>query len=163
MKFRKDEIIIPIGDVYPANILVVVGYENDGILLAHPVGGGLQYRLTSADSLGFRAVSKEEWESPLWRRTTFAIEGFDETFLGWTDGRKWNGWAMPYFEFCEAEKVVELLGDGHRQFIAEKDIFRTQGQDGDEDWEGRFITVLGGTEVKVYGIGAGSWIWDEIV
>ena len=45
----------------------------------------------------------------------------------------------------------------------ERDAFVTRTQDGENEvWPGQDITVLGGAALKVYPIGAGAWIWDEI-
>lgn len=163
MKFRKGDIVVPTEAVYPTGALAVDGYDNDGSLLVHPLGGGLQFRFKPAAEGQFRAVPKCEQESPLWRRSKFQIEGVEAEFDGWTDGRLWNGWAMPYFEFEQAERVVKLLTEGQGRFDSERDSFVTRSSDGkNEIWEGQTIIVLGGPHVKVYGVGAGAWIWDEI-
>ena len=163
MKFTKGEIIVPVESVYPTGALAVDGYGQDGSLLAHPLGGGLQLCFKPIAEGQFRVVPKSEQESPLWRRSRFEIEGVEAEFAGWTDGRLWNGWAMPYFEVAEAERVLKLLTDGQGRFDSEKDCFVTRNSDGeDEIWEGRQIPVVGGQQVRVYGVGAGAWIWDEV-
>jgi hypothetical protein len=84
MRFKKDSIVVRDDSTYPEGALVVDGLAPSGDLLAHPLGGGLH-------------------------RAHFEIEGVDGKFAGWSDGRVWNGWAMPYFEFPEAEKVVAAM------------------------------------------------------
>jgi hypothetical protein len=163
MRFTKGEIVVPTEAVYPTGALAVDGYEKDGTLLAHPVGGGFQLRFKPSGEREFRVVSAEEQESIPWRRSTFEIEGVDERFSGWTDGRRWNGWAMPFFEFSEAERVFQVLTQGKGAFDSERDCFSIRNTDGeDETWEGKQVPTLGEKIVKVYAIGAGSWIWDEI-
>jgi hypothetical protein len=162
MSFTKGDIIIPVEAVYPSGALSVDGYEADGTLLAHPLGGGLQYRFKTGAEKRFRVVPKAETESALWRRAKFSIEGVETEFQGWTKGQLWNGWEMPYFEFGEAQRVIEMLTDPKGKYDAERDCFVSPNSDGEEDiWEAVNVTMLGGATVKVYGIGAGAWIWDE--
>lgn len=163
MRFTKGNTIIPAEKPYPEGAMIVDGYESDGTLLAHPLGGGLQYRFKPEAERKFRIVEKNEASSPPWRRAKFSIEGVDETFSGWTNGRLWNGWAMPYFEFAEAQRVIELLTDPKGRFDAERDCFASSSSGGEEDfWRGELITILGGKQIRVYGVGAGAWIWEEI-
>jgi hypothetical protein len=161
MKFQKNDIIIPAERIYPDGALAVDGYEENGTLLAHPVGGGFQYRFKPDAEKKFRLVSLEEQNTAIWKRAEFSLEGEDESFAGWTDGEFWNGWAMPYFEFATAEKVVASLLGANGRYDAQSDSFVTQGQD-EEIWPAQNITLVGGQTIKVYGIGAGSWTWDEI-
>ena len=37
-----------------------------------------------------------------------------------------------------------------------------EGTDGDDSWPPTIIKVLGGTEIKVYPVGAWAWIWDQV-
>lgn len=162
MKFTKGDIIIPVEAVYPDGALTVDDYESDGTLLAHPLGGGFQYRLPPGAESKFRVVPSSEAEGALWRRSRFVIEGTDSVFQGWTDGRDWNGWAMPHFEFSEAQRVIESLTDFNGKYDVGRDCFVTRvADDEDEVWEAQSVTLLGGAQIKVYGIGAGSWIWEE--
>ena len=39
-------------------------------------------------------------------KKVFTIDGFDYVYIGYTSGRRWNGWATPYFEFAEALEVM---------------------------------------------------------
>jgi hypothetical protein len=163
MRFKKDDIIIRVAEVYPNGAMTVDGYEPDGTLLAHPLGGGFQFRIKSTAEKQFRIVLKSESEGGLWRRAKFAIEEADTEFEGWTNGKCWNGWAMPYFEFVEAQRVVELLTDPKGKYDAVRDCFISINGDGEEEiWEAVNVSLLGGVQIKVYGIGAGSWIWDEM-
>ena len=164
MKFTKGDIIIPAQEVYPNGALTVDGYEKDGTLLAHPLGGGFQYRLKPNAEQKFRIVTDDEKAGPLWRKAKFEVEGVEAEFNGWTDGNSWNGWAMPHFEFNEAKRVVDVITDSKGRYDAEQDCFVTTDTDGeDEVWESQTITLLGNQQVKVYGVGAGSWIWDESI
>jgi hypothetical protein len=163
MSFTKGDIIIPVESVYPNGALTVDGHEADGTLLAHPLGGGFQYRFKPGAERQLRVVPATEAASPLWRRCKFAIERVDNEFQGWTNGRLWNGWAMPYFEHTEAQRVIEAVTDSKWNHDAVRDCFISTNSDGEEEiWPAQLITALGGQQVKVYGIGAGAWIWDEV-
>jgi hypothetical protein len=161
-RFTKGDTIVPAEAIYPSGAMTVDGYEPDGTLLAHPLGGGLQYRFKPGIQRKFRVVPNTEAASPSWRRGRFEIEGLDAEFRGWTNGRLWNGWAMPYFERSEAQQVLEALTDSEGGYDVERDCFVSASTDGEEDiWPAESITVLGGQRLKVYGIGAGAWIWEE--
>lgn len=41
-EFKTGDKIILVEAVYPNGAMVVVGYEQNGTLLAHPLGGGLE-------------------------------------------------------------------------------------------------------------------------
>jgi hypothetical protein len=58
--------------------------------------------------------------------------------------------------------VVDVLTESKGRYDAERDCFVTFDTDGtDEIWESQTITLLGSQQVKVYGVGAGAWIWEE--
>ena len=107
---------------------------------------------------GFRAVAESEQRGQLWRKAAFSLDGLDGNFSGWTCGMLWNGWAMPQFEPDVARRIVEAVGG---RYLKSGDYFLTPSQDGDpEEWAGDEIELLGGQKLKVYPVGAGSWIWD---
>ena len=69
---------------------------------------------------------------------------------------------MPFFEFGEAQRVIETLTDFKGKYDSGHDCFVTRiADDEDEVWEALNVTLLGGAQTKVYGVGAGSWIWEE--
>lgn len=161
LTFSKGDILIPFNKVYPDGAILCDGYESDGTLLGHPVGGGLQYRLKAGSEGMFRAVGQSEIENGVWKQSTFSIEGIDGGFVGWTDGRHWNGWAMPCFEFSESQRVIAMMDNPNSRYGQGSDAFVTTGGDGEEEiWMGRWIEEKGGERIKVYPVGAGSWIWD---
>lgn len=95
MKFSKGDILVPKGKQFPEGAIVVDGYDAQGRLLMHPMGGGLQARLDVVSASVFRLVNEAERAGTLYRRAWFALAESDEAFVGWTDGRRWNGWEMP--------------------------------------------------------------------
>lgn len=161
MQFKKDSIVVRDDSTYPEGALVVDGLAPSGDLLAHPLGGGLQLILPAADLPRFALASELE-RTPLFHRALFEIEGVDAQFTGWSDGRVWNGWAMPHFEFPEAGKIIAAVAPSTGRYDAALDAFVTVTSDDElETWPAEIIALPDGGTVKVYPVGAGSWIWDE--
>ena len=162
MPFKKDDIIIKAEAVYPHGAMVVDGYDDQGRLLAHPMGGGLQYAIKVGAGGDFRRVTADEQQRPLWRTSRFALDGVDGAFKGWTNAQLWNGWGKPHFEPEEARKLIAAINDPKVRYDSAKDVFiTTNGEAEDEVWSAQLITVLGPSQVKVFPIGAGSWCWEE--
>lgn len=158
--FQKGTILIPAGHHYPDGALTVDGYDQSGNLLAHPLGGGFQYVIGPERVSSMREVRGDERQAAFYRHAKFAVDGVDGVFAGWMDGRRWNGWAMPYFERREAERVAGLFD---ARYDAGRDAYITISQDGEEEvWAAVDITVADGTSIRAYPIGAGAWIWDDL-
>lgn len=99
------------------------------------------------------------------RRSVFTIGDFADAYIGYTSGYLWNGWATPYFEKDEAERVVagyNELALFPMYYDADSDSYKTDDVDGfDGDcWQGEDIQTEDGTK-HLYGIGAYSWVWDD--
>ncbi|MCW3696343.1 hypothetical protein [Burkholderia cenocepacia] len=91
----------------------------------------------------------------------FNIDGGKE-YRGISDGKTWNGWAMPFFTF---EVACQFMEDHNKVAVHEKlvydaasDSFLYETEDYPDDPERFEATVIDG--VKYYGVGAGSWVWD---
>lgn len=163
MKFSKGDILVPKGKQFPDSAVIVDGYDQRGLLLMHPMGGGMQARLDAVSVSVFRLVDEAERAGTFYCRGRFALAESNEAFDGWSDGRRWNGWAMPRFERSEAERLIESLKDQRARFDAERDAFITVSQEGEEEgWPGESVVVSDGSVLTVYGVGAGAWIWDEV-
>lgn len=161
MIFKKGDIIIKNGGEYPADAMVVDGVAASGELLVHQIGGCLQLIVSDEEIHQFSRVSEYESVS-MFRKAVFQLEDFDEQFSGWSDGRLWNGWAMPYFEIEEATRVIAAISPDGGKYDSTSDAFITPAWDDEvELWAGVLITLPDGEKVKVYPIGAGSWIWDS--
>ena len=99
------------------------------------------------------------------RRSVFTIDSFADAYIGYTSGYLWNGWATPYFEKDEAERVVASyneLAELPIYYDAKIDAFKIDelmGFDGTE-WQGEDIQTEDGIK-HLYGIGAYSWVWDD--
>ena len=161
MQFNKGSIVVRDDSTYPEGALVVDGFAHSGDLLAHPLGGGLQLIVPAAELRRFALASELE-KTPVFHRALFEIEGADAQFEGWTEGRVWNGWAMPYFEFTEAGKVIGSMAVDTCRYDAASDAFVTVTSDDEEEtWSAEIIALPDGGTVKAYPVGAGSWIWEE--
>ena len=150
------------GKQFPDGAIVVDGYDSKVLLIAHLLEGEATMRLTALSASAFRRVGEGELVGALFRRERFALAESKEVFSGWTDGRTWNGWQMPRFEKVEAERLARGLGDGRWRFDTARDAFVTVSQAGkEESWTAGSIVVSDGSVVRVYGVGAGAWAWNE--
>jgi hypothetical protein len=74
--------------------------------------------------------------------------------------RRWNGWRMPYFPESSIPLVLALFPDV--SFDAELDAcVIAEPPEEPQTVNAETITTADGQRVKVYGVGAGSWTWDE--
>lgn len=80
------------------------------------------------------------------------------TFIAWTFDEVWNEWAVPHFEKGEADKVAKVH---NCKYFPQKDSFVFVQGNEIEEFEGLNIQKMEGPK-KVYAIGAGSWVWDEV-
>ena len=99
-------------------------------------------------------------------KAIFTIDGFAPAYIGYTNGDRWNGWATPHFEKDEAFKVMaDFNADADRvmQYDEIYDQFFTLDIDTMEleTWKGEDIQTDEGVK-HLYGIGAYSWVWDDI-
>lgn len=103
------------------------------------------------------------------QRGKFSIDSLlDTTFEGFTTGETWNGWACPYFGHDEAVAVlVASENNGYRWFYDPgADTFVVSHIEDPEGFEAqRFEATrinLDNEDIVVYGIGAFSWIWEQV-
>lgn len=143
----------------------------------YPQGGGMGYR-------GPRAKFMEEFERAempathhrinvtmdhLWDRADFAAPGEEVKlpafYPAYTNDSRWNGWVMPYFTLETARAMIEAEGWGDTMpYDAELDAFidKSSGYE-EEAWpvKGEILQTVDGP-LKLYGIGAGAWVWWEV-
>ena len=99
------------------------------------------------------------------QKALFTIDGFKYPHIGYTAGKRWNGWATPFFEIDEALAVMQEFNSCDPEFPMtynkETDTFTIEeigGFDGDE-WKGINYQTEEGIK-HLYGIGAYSWVWE---
>lgn len=141
-------------------LMTVVGELTDPVRLV-PQGGGFS---------GTMPLAKfKEHFKPVQGKLPFKAARFDADWLpndflleGYTDGRRWNGWAMPYLRLDQAQRLLAHMPDlrydaGRDAFI--QTIAEYDPPDNEDVFEACWISV-DGHAIKVYAIGAGSWCWD---
>ena len=99
-------------------------------------------------------------------KKVFTIDGFDYVYIGYTSGRRWNGWATPYFEFAEALEIMHDYNEcteTSMQYDKVYDQFYILDKESDEFevWKGKDYNTTEGIK-HLYGIGAYSMTWDNI-
>lgn len=82
------------------------------------------------------------------------------TLQAYSDGTRWNGWAMPCFTREVALQLTALMpivryDEARDAFVA------TIDEDEEELFRSRVVRV-GNQEVITYPIGSGSWCWEEL-
>jgi hypothetical protein len=88
------------------------------------------------------------------------------------EGERWNGWACPYFEHPEANRLLMAqIAAGHAaRYDGERDAYifaygieDPDYQPNDPRWIGEDPWVFAGMDLEghhVYPIGAWAWTWD---
>ena len=100
-------------------------------------------------------------------KKVFTIDGFDYVYIGYTSGRRWNGWATPHFEFAEVLEVMHEYNECSDEILMEYDkvydqFYKLDKDSGElETWKGEDYNTTEGIK-HLYGIGAYSWVWDDI-
>lgn len=159
--FFEGELIVRDDLKYPEGVLVVDGRDARGDLLVRPLGGGFQFILPSAEVARFQRVEPAE-TIEVFSPGTYALEGLDGQFAGWSDGSCWFGWEKPCFSREVAEGIVRATGcrwtceERTDEFVMANSAGR-----GFDHFSGEIIELGDGGSATVYFIGAGSWAWDK--
>lgn len=152
----------------------------------------LRSKMNSGEAL-ISHVIEATWDRPevvkLWRAGVFELDGMPEgqqRFSGYTDGCRWNGFAMPAFTFEETQRIMAAWNGMNNSRLWDTELavasydpandtftfawtgdLVTQGRVPTSDWEtydqftGNEVT-LDGVATKLYHCGAGSWTWRAI-
>lgn len=146
----------------------IIDHMRDGRVCFFAQGGGFQHAVSLADfaqhfkpapALRF-ALGRVTGE---WLTAEYVGGNDDVAFPAYLDGRKWNGWSMPYFTKETAADMLTASGNTWR-FDEASDAFIVadeQSDDGEVSYVGETIDV-GSERVHVYGVGAGCWTWDTV-
>lgn len=101
------------------------------------------------------------------RKSVFTIGEYPKAYIGYTSGKRWNGWATPHFEFEEAKRVAEGFNECAEYPMQYDNIYDqffildTETKEL-ETWKGIDIQTTEGIK-HLYGIGAYCWVWDEAI
>ncbi len=104
------------------------GSTGDTVAFTAQGGGFVQYLPRAAFEATFKPAPASSFAR---RHVTGEWLPEDLRLPAYTDGRRWNGWAMPYFDF-EVDEIFEAT-----------------------------TVQVDATSIKVYPIGAGCWCWCE--
>lgn len=139
---------------------VVVTRREGGRVFFVAHGGGFRQVAPEAQ---FDADFKWEVAPPAYRRIDTIMEMFKgEVFPAYSNGERWNGWALPYFEYQVAVKVAHMISNKTR-YDRDTETFTIPDDDYPAEpytYKSQLITV-NGAKIKVWGAGTGSWCWEE--
>lgn len=79
----------------------------------------------------------------------------------YSNGRRWNGWAMPYFTIESGKSLLGFMPD--LRYDSQRDAFVSKAYDDDQAEEEVFpaeTLVIDGRPIQTYAIGAGFWCWE---
>jgi DNA (cytosine-5)-methyltransferase 1 len=114
-------------------------------------------------------VQTNSGEKIMFHRATFVIDSIpDHQFQGFSDDDTWNGWACPYFEKAEAERILRASeANGFQwRFLPTRNAFEViltrQGSDQAPEFFAGVVIDIHGQPRTVYPIGAYSWIWETL-
>lgn len=92
----------------------------------------------------------------------FIIEDAEgQSFEGFQDGSRWNGWACPMFEKEEAIRVLDSREDFHWRYDVRADAFYIWLNEEDIDYPDEYIGFDRGDR-HLYAIGAWAWPWQAL-
>lgn len=97
------------------------------------------------------------------RAARFVIDTFgDDVFEGFTQGETWNGWARPFFIHEEAQKIVNAHKEQglNAYYNQQSDEFAFEVASSIGDYDVFPCVEISG--MKLYPVGAGCWIWEEV-
>jgi hypothetical protein len=124
-------------------------------------GGGFVHRAPRADfERDFRPATP-----PAFQAAHFSAEWLDEgtQLEGFSNGMRWNGWAMPYFSREAGLRLCTMLPS--LRFDADRNAFVSFCDDYPEGEQEEVFeacaVVVSGSPLELYPIGTGSWTWDE--
>lgn len=137
--------------------VVEIVSEADVVVFCNQGGGFMQ--TLSPDS--FHSEYDRVWVTS-WRACKIGADWLDFDVDAWTEGVRWNGWAVPYFELPAAFDLLKSMPD--LRFNFEKNCFEnpdySEGEGVLSIYESRMITV-DGRDIRVYDIGSGEYSWEE--
>lgn len=125
-----------------------------------PQGGGFVHNVPNAVFAADFVVMSSP--SP-WMAASFSIDDMEEVFEGFTNGRRWNGWEVPYFTREVAERVMKTFGCDEFSLTWDGDtIVHTDSAYPDEAQRIEPQTiVVDGVSHTVWQVGDG-WVWDKV-
>lgn len=92
------------------------------------------------------------------KKAIFTIDSHPSFYVGYTNGQRWNGWEMPYFDKKTTMRIIAELQDGacDSAFHWDGDTLIENDLAEGESFEVGTTTIDG---VTYYRIGDG-WVWE---
>lgn len=138
---------------------VQIHEQRDGKVVFFPQGGGPQRVMPQQEFERYFKVAPPPVYKPITVSADFLEDGRQLAAYG--NGRRWNGWAMPMFDRAVGLELCRACPN--IRYDLARDAFVADMGEGEEPEVYTATTVtVSGQELKVYPIGAGSWIWDEV-
>lgn len=108
----------------------------------------------------------DDFQLPALRPILVQLPALPGTFLAWSEGETWEGYAVPLFTLEVGRAIVEAHAEslpGLAAYDADEDrfIFARSSSDEPEQY-GPLARVLGDHVEKLYPIGAGRWRWSQV-
>ena len=138
---------------------VQVTEETDDVVWFCAQGGGFRHRVSKA---AFLETFKPAGPS-LFKEVLIQADHLPDgvKIKAYSNGRSWNGWAMPYFELDAGLELVKVLGGLSYDQEADVFVFNEEGlQSEDIERFNPHIIEVEGKCLKTYPIGTGSWCWE---
>ncbi len=162
MKFALGDVVVPRDARFPKGALVVDGYDEKGLLLAHQIGGGIELHIDDANAETLRVVDEAERAQAIFQQSTFRLPDSEDLFEGWTDGELCNGWEMPRFEIHVCQEIVQAKGEDSVWYDSRGDAFEVVSESEEQSYPAEKITTVNGTQLTTYAVGAGVWMWERV-
>lgn len=149
------DIILPRDGRFPVDALRVLSVDADGAVNVARLGGGLVRHIdaTALHGRGFRPVTDADKKASPWAMARFHFDG-DSPFYAWTNGSRWNGWAVPSFELDGFKAWLDGF-DGMDSWAYDEaeDTFVLNVAGQCEPWtvRGEFVPAVGATLYRVDG------------
>lgn len=140
--------------------------RSDGVVSFHALGGGFSRRLPEHTfDQDFKATELPEVLYPF----KFSGDWLEAEYIGYTDGNRWNGWAMPLVTKETFEALIAIMGPENATVGEDGYKFRWDGDvmyfyDPQEEREFAISPEKRATtdgEKLLYDISLG-WCWDFV-
>lgn len=161
-------------------VFVRACFEGDQVRFSNAGGGFVHVTDRVVFNNGFAPATAQDWEEHIRPKNLSAV-GLDDgpDYPCYISDQRWNGWAMPAFPAVSALAVAKDNNDGeytrltvlrNGEELAIEDVDELQPQDAiqlydlaypDEPPECIQPKVVNGE--PTWGVGAGRWIWSEVV
>lgn len=135
----------------------------------YPQGGGFGIKVPKEDFV----LHFEPAPEPAWKKSYFTCDGMSVVLPGYTNGLRWNGWQVPYFERAAID--ILMAETNHPEFVIHywkaeepnvlvfEDMQEKLAGAQPEDYRAQYTATeieVDGVKVIAYTFGDG-WCWDE--